>query len=64
MIYCKTTDKRLSVWKGPKRTNTGGFRVWIELGEPGQGNPPRVSVYPEDARKFAMELLRMADSCD
>lgn len=57
-------DVKTHARKGRKRGGRSpGYRVYIET-YVNNSLDSRLSCYPEDARKFAMELLRVADECD
>lgn len=54
----------IKVEKGLERRPGDGHRVWLITTGRNETDRLRVSVYPEDARKFAMELIAMADECE
>lgn len=60
-IKCRSDNGHVFALVGRKRGGRSkGRRVVIE-GANAHGQPFQLSVYPEDARKFAMELLHVAD---
>lgn len=65
MLKHRGSEKKyLQVEKGNGRFGKSkGHRVWVLYHEHGHVKGG-VSVYPEDARKFALELLEMADECE
>ena len=58
-------NRVLKVTKGPKRQGSStGYRVRLVAADGVERTSVTFSVYPEDARKFALELLQMADECE
>ena len=62
-MRCRTKREReVMAVKGMKRNGRPGHRVNISYSD--SSTLRAISVYPEDARKFALELLQMADECE